>query len=93
MDIVSTDSNVVLECMVFDEKGAVVYVFSVDGNELSFSGWLREGRGIRSVEYSEGLEEFVMGIMPFNRNVSKMICQATFDYSYSNKNSLPLVLL
>ncbi|NWE20412.1 hypothetical protein [Pseudomonas sp. P7548] len=72
VDTLFIKKNLDVKSTVFFRKTReIVYVFEVDGVDVSFEGKLRKNGDIKGIEYGDKLERFLMEFMPVDRDVSK----------------------
>ncbi len=56
------------------------YKFKLNENIEVFSAKAVNNKGIKGLEYSDELDDFIMSIMPFESSISKKLVKLTWDY-------------
>lgn len=94
MVILSIISKVFVQSIVYsDITSEIIYVFLNDGIESEYSGRLHDNLGIKGIEYSEALEDFLMLLMPIDPRVSKKLYALSWDYVEGAILNFPVVLI
>ncbi|MGY2041314.1 hypothetical protein [Pseudomonas pergaminensis] len=94
MDILSTSSSLDVKSIFYcGDTCEIVYVFEVDGVDISFEGKLRKNGDIKGIEYGDKLESFLMDFMPVDRAVSKKLSLLTWRYVEGESIEFPVSLI
>nr|BFD38885.1 hypothetical protein FFPRI1PSEUD_03840 [Pseudomonas sp. FFPRI_1] len=87
-------SSVVIRSICYSEDSQeILYVFLVDGFERKLTGEMHGDSDIRSVEYSDELDEFVMSLMPFDQRISKKLFLISWMYVDGEDIEFPVTLI
>lgn len=76
-------------------KGAseVSYVFGVDGLDREFKAVISDNSGIKALNCNDGLEVFLMSLMPIDKNIFKKISAISWRYVEGDKLEFPIELI
>jgi hypothetical protein len=86
--------SVVLQSIAYStDTHEICYVFLVDGIEKRLTGELHEALGIKGIKCSDELEQFLLALMPMDRNVSKKLSSISWAYAEGEGVELPIPLL
>lgn len=69
------------------------YEFKLNENIENFSAKSVNNKGIKGLEYSDELDDFIMSIMPFEPNISKKLIKLTWDYIEGREVTFPIQLV
>lgn len=75
------------------ETFEIVYVFDVDGVDISLKGRLTNNGDIKGINCSDDLEAFLMGLMPIDSGVSKKLSSVTWRYVGGDVIRFPFLLI
>lgn len=94
VDALFVKKNLDVKSIIFFRKTReVIYVFEVDGVDISFEGKLRKNGDIKGIEYGDKLESFLMNFMPVDRDVSKKLSLLTWRYVEGESIEFPISLI
>lgn len=94
MDIVSTNHNIVLLSIDYDdEMRTISYGFSFNKETKFFMASIFEAKGIKGINYTDELDKLIMSIMPYKPEISKFLSEITWDYIEGRNISLPANLI
>ncbi|EEC0438261.1 hypothetical protein AH715_003893 [Salmonella enterica subsp. enterica] len=93
MGTVFISHNVFLLSLRYDNvTEKISYEFKSNGNVEIFSAKSVNNKGIKGLEYSDELDNFIMLIMPFEPNISKKLVKLTWDYIEGREVAFPIQL-
>lgn len=94
MDIVSTNHNIFLLSIDYDDKTKIInYGFSFNNEAKFFMATILETKGIKGISYTDELDKLIMSIMPYQPKISKILSEITWDYIEGGNISLPVNLI
>ncbi|ECK8875320.1 hypothetical protein MUZ84_004914 [Salmonella enterica] len=94
MGTVFISHNVFLLSLRYDNvTEKISYEFKSNGNVEIFSAKSVNNKGIKGLEYSDELDNFIMLIMPFEPNISKKLVKLTWDYIEGREVAFPIQLV
>lgn len=81
MGMLCIGSNVVLKAIIYSRDSSELrYFFVIEGIEKDFFARAHDNSGIRGIEYSDELDNFIMSLMPLDSDVSKKLCACTWSF-------------